>query len=552
MNFKNKILITFIFSFFFQGLIFIFLLENNDRKLIDFESELRLNKINDIYETEIELSTNRISSLITLIADNNEIKNIFKIQDRDKLYSRCIQINKSLYEKQNITHFYFHKIDQTNFLRVHNRPKNGDYIDRYTLKQAVKTNKTSSGVELGPFGTLTLRVVSPLYIENELIGYFELGKEIDNIFSSISNFLDIDLHFIVDKKFLSKDKWEEGLNLLEREGSWDKYKDFIVLNEIDLHEAEKVVFKNYSINAQKSQINQINNVESDNSYNSWKDIPFYDAKGSKIGILFGFHDTTEEINEVLYLIKVIIIFTIITGFFIFILFYKILSNTEKFINQTILKLDKSSHFLDKIINSSPDWIFVKDKNFKYKLVNNAYADVIGKSKDEIIGKDDTEIGFSDELVFGDKNKNIVGFRNDDIKCFTGKKINNPNNPATDKNGLLRIYDTHKIPLTNNENEIESILGIAREVTDIKIIEKQLIIAKEEAIQSTKSKSDFLSNMSHEIRTPMNGIISMCEKLMKSDLDFNQLQYAEIINNSSSSLLSIINDILDFSKLRQVN
>ncbi len=104
------------------------------------------------------------------------------------------------------------------------------------------------------------------------------------------------------------------------------------------------------------------------------------------------------------------------------------------------------------------------------------------------------------------------------------------------------------PFYNERNEVAGTVGIHLDISDRKKMEEELLLAKEIAENSLRSKDQFVANISHEIRTPLNAIIGMNHLLNDTGLTEKQHNYAEAIETSSQNLLTIVNDLLDFSKI----
>lgn len=108
----------------------------------------------------------------------------------------------------------------------------------------------------------------------------------------------------------------------------------------------------------------------------------------------------------------------------------------------------------------------------------------------------------------------------------------------------------------NENDMESLKDIPGEFSYIGTLLKEkndqrllLESAKAKAEESDRLKSSFLTNISHEIRTPMNAIVGFSDLLLNSEIkEQEKYEYAEIINKSGASLVSIIDDLIEMSKI----
>ena len=191
-------------------------------------------------------------------------------------------------------------------------------------------------------------------------------------------------------------------------------------------------------------------------------------------------------------------------------------------------------YLENIIDSFPANVYWKDIDGYILGDNLRHAKMAGfESRADVIGKTDYDFvwkKYADKITENDQE--II--RTGKMQIFEEKA------ELADKS--KKVFLTIKSPLYNASNNIIGVSGISMDITDRKLMERELQIAKERAEAASQAKTEFIANMSHDIRTPIAGIVGMLQSLLYTAQN-TQRELGPAVQNSKENLVTLFEDFI---------
>lgn len=245
LNLKSAFLIPLVLCL--LGIIgaFIFFAHQEGDNDIKYQISESRDNFQRLFEEYKKVYNDSLESFCSIIKNNKALEEAFKRHDREALLRLGTPIYQKLNQEHEITHFYFHLPDKTNLLRIHQPDRFGDKIIRQSLAMAAASQLNSMGIELGPIGTLTLRHVEPWYDnQGNLIGYIELGLEVDHILRVVEKYFHEKVFLLIEKDKLDQHNWEVNMKATGRKAMWDLLPESAIVNVSNDHKipAEFITF----------------------------------------------------------------------------------------------------------------------------------------------------------------------------------------------------------------------------------------------------------------------------------------------------------------------
>ena len=194
------------------------------------------------------------------------------------------------------------------------------------------------------------------------------------------------------------------------------------------------------------------------------------------------------------------------------------------------------------INAMQEGMILQDITGRVQLFNHRAVKILGAEP-----TDTASLLGSGQAVTEDDAIVVPSDHPTNLAVETGRPLTDIKMSLLRRDGQSVWVSWNATPLMRG-TEPYAVVSTITDITAKRRAQEELERVREDALQAARVKSEFLANMSHEIRTPMNGIIGMTDLLFETKLSDDQLDYANAIRSSASTLVTVINDVLDFSKM----
>ena len=200
---------------------------------------------------------------------------------------------------------------------------------------------------------------------------------------------------------------------------------------------------------------------------------------------------------------------------------------------------------EQIVEHVAHPIFVKDRDFRYTLVNRALSRLVGYPAERLLGQTDYAFFPREQADF---------FRRKDSEMFeSGATIVIDEEPITDAAGRVHTLATTKVPLHAPSGAVTHLIGIIHDITGLKASERAQRQARDAAEALNRELTAFSYSVSHDLRAPLRRIDGFSQALLEQhagELGEEGRGYLRRVRANAQQMDRLIDDLLELSRVTQ--
>ena len=212
---------------------------------------------------------------------------------------------------------------------------------------------------------------------------------------------------------------------------------------------------------------------------------------------------------------------------------------QKKLTEQIASQEKT---IRSIIENSEDTFLRFDRNLRHTFASPQVEKYLSKKPEELLGKNHREAGFP-ETVYSPWESEIKEVLHSGIPK---KQI------GTLDNGSY-FFDWHLLPEKDENGEVESVLSVTREITELVKYKNQLEALTEELRNSNETKDKFFGIVAHDLKSPIASFIQLTALMMDAEYDLSKeqlLTYSKMLHDSSKNLHELLLNLLNWSMIQR--
>lgn len=385
-GFQRKIVLPVIVAMALLVILFIFGFDHYLSSRVTLRMVQTTTQVKSAWQALEQDATRQLVWFSKEAADSQKLQEAMRKRDAKALLALTNERYQALHEKFGISHWYFITPDRRILLRVHSPDKAGDLVERATLQQAAETGQAVTGLELGTTATLTLRHVMPWHATNgELLGYIEMGNEVNWFDRQIKQFSGVEVLSAVHKSYTRAEHFNFGKKTFNFTGEWDSHPEIVLLNQT-LNPIPPAVITAWQDFARGNKVD-IFQTQANEHYWIANYIALPDMEGrpvASLAILLNLDAQNTSRNRDFFLLSASA--ALVTLLLSTALFWRV-----RQIEQRIATADKTIHenekrFRDFASIASDWWFWETDAELRFSYFSPNAASAIGRPLDSMLGK----------------------------------------------------------------------------------------------------------------------------------------------------------------------